>query len=157
MSSTTTSAPAASSTNAIPNLHGGAHPATPKLAGIICGSSILFAWTVCLIYWWWNRRREKQDQAEAAANRKMRELDGSKGPPLRRGRSRGSQTFRRYPQEKATVRSDPRSAPMVSGGNATSSPTRPELPHVMSGPLTPMTEVPTKDEGSAIDMKVLSK
>ncbi|KAG8843443.1 hypothetical protein FRB96_004040 [Tulasnella sp. 330] len=64
----TTVSAAATSTNAIPNLHGGAHPATPKLAGIVCGSCILFAWTVCLIYWYWNRRKELQDLKEIEAN-----------------------------------------------------------------------------------------
>ncbi|KAG9010837.1 hypothetical protein FRB94_009744 [Tulasnella sp. JGI-2019a] len=58
------------STNSIPNLHGGAHPATPKLAGIICGSCVLFAWTICLLYWYRGHRKEVQDLKEMEANEK---------------------------------------------------------------------------------------
>jgi len=73
---------AATSTNAIPNLHGGAHPATPKLAGIICGAGILFAWTLCLIYWVWQRRRENQDIAEILANEKAGVYDKAYNRPV---------------------------------------------------------------------------
>jgi hypothetical protein len=39
-----------------------ANPATPMLAGIVCGSAIAFAWTVCLIYWYINRKREREEE-----------------------------------------------------------------------------------------------
>lgn len=196
--SVTVSAPAQTTTHVIPNLEGGANPATPKLAGIITGSCILLAWVVCFIYWWWNRRREKQDLAEMEANRKMKEVNGRISPayvttgPMRRTRSRANSTpMRKYPPgtrlgddksdgERPTsgVTSVPvgrnRTSTRSTVGARTQSPIemdsrsrsppskarRPlegphhhgraevpvEPPHHGTGPLTPMKEVPTRDE-----------
>ncbi|KAG8908018.1 hypothetical protein FRB99_000836 [Tulasnella sp. 403] len=170
--SRTSSAPAHTSSNAIPNLHGGAHPATPKLAGIVCGSCILFAWTVCLIYWWWNRRKEKQDLAELEANRKLKEMKADGSNPnvtnanLRRGRSgRGSGRARRHASGSKLLGEPRRESARASRvedsvRRSSRSPAGEEFrmherrstegkrsgynspPHGLSGPLTPMKEVP---------------
>ncbi|KIO21361.1 hypothetical protein M407DRAFT_245501 [Tulasnella calospora MUT 4182] len=194
--SLTVSAPAQTTTHTIPNLKGGANPATPKLAGIITGSCVLLAWVVCFIYWWWNRRREKQGLAEMEANQKMKEVNGRISPsyvttgPMRRTRSRAaSSATRLYPPgtahaddksegERATLAAVAgdrnRASIRASDGPRAQSPTavdsrsksppsrgrRPlepshhhgraelpgEPPHHGTGPLTPMKEVPTRDE-----------
>lgn len=189
----TSSAPAQTSTNAIPNLKGGyvrkrlrsqrvdrmlmlvyhlplahrsshsAHPATPKLAGIICGSSILFgarglrnpesrraasltplsfrtAWTVCLIYWWWNRRKEKKVAAEVLRMKVLR-ADATASPVARRSRANS----RRYPPN-TTVLERPTSP---SESRRSGEGRRPDHVHGPSrhpGTLTPMAEVPSRFE-----------
>ncbi|KAG8927848.1 hypothetical protein FRC02_007712 [Tulasnella sp. 418] len=58
MSLTSSSAAHATTTNTVPNLKGGANPATPMLAGIVCGACVGVAWIVAFFYWWWNRKNE---------------------------------------------------------------------------------------------------
>jgi len=148
--SLTQSAAPTKTTNAIPNLKGGANPATPKLAGIICGSSILLAWTVCLIYWWWNRRREKRDAAEAHRIKELK-ADETASPAARRPRANtGPQ--RRYPPNTTVLPMTERATSpegRTSGEGRRSFETK-RLDHGGAsrhpGNLTPMAEVPSRLE-----------
>jgi len=172
MSSTITSA-AQTSTNAIPNLHGGAHPATPRLAGIICGSCVGLAWTICFIYWWWHRAEEKQARAEMEAARRSKEKEfRAKYPPGSKILSDRRVSVTSRPRSSADKpRPDTNGRPISptsevgragspsSGIRQPGSPTRARSPpgrraghgHVQEYtathvPLTPMAEVTTKEE-----------
>ncbi len=127
-----------------------AHPATPHLAGIVCGSCVLFAWTVCLIYWYLNRRRERREElAEKEKELEAQDTLEIPVPPIRRARTRSKSpdTRRKYPpgtrvlgdKKKSKEDVTPRQNPTSAAGTE-----KRKSPPV--GYLTPMTEVPTRDE-----------
>jgi len=156
--SLTASAAPTKTTNAIPNLKGGANPATPKLAGIICGASILLAWTVCLIYWWWNRRREKQDAVEALRMKELQANETASPRPRRSSRAAASGPMRRYPPNTTVLPGAERATSpegIRSGeGRRSFEMRRPD--HVGAsahpGTLTPMAEVPSRLENGEMGL-----
>jgi len=162
----TSSAPAQTSSNAIPNLHGGSHPATPKLAGIICGACVFFAWTVCFIYWWWHRDEEVRAREEMMVLRRQKEKDyRAMYPPGSKivGRRASNISRPRSSVEKPLGRATSPTSGVGRAGSP-SSPTRPtreRAPNHQPHPpghhaqeytaghiqLEPMAEVTTKEEG----------
>jgi len=134
----TSSAAAQTTTQAIPNLHGGRNPATPKLAGIICGACLLFGWTVCFIYWWWHRPEEIRAREEMMILRRQKEKEframyppGSKVPGRRTSTVSRPRSSIEKPLGRAT---SPTSGVGRTGGP--SSPTRPTRDRPISPPST---------------------